>query len=308
MLELKHLKTIVAIQEYGSLVLAAEKLFLTQSALSHQVKEIESRLGVSLFIRKSRPLRLTAAGERLLETARTVLPVMNATERDLQRFAGGQTGRLHIAIECHSCFDWLMPAINQYRNQYSDVEVDLSTAFNFVPLPALQKGRLDLVITSEPQNIPGIHYEPLFQFEILLGVANNHPFAELEHIEVQSLREETLITYPVDQSRLDIFTQFLYPADVEPLAVRTAELSLMMVQLVASGRGVCALPNWALAPYLEGGHIKGIRLGSEGLFSTLYLALRDEQRRAPFMSDFISIAKETCFKTLKGISAADPLP
>ncbi len=305
MLELKHLRTISAIQEQGSLVLAAEKLCLTQSALSHQIKEIESRLGLSLFVRKSRPLRLTAAGERLLETARTVLPVIHSTERDLQRFAGGQTGRLHIAIECHSCFDWLMPAINLYRNQYKDVEVDLSTAFNFVPLPALQKGRLDLVITSEPQNIQGIHYEALFQFEILLAVANNHPFTRLDHVQAQSLREETLITYPVDQNRLDIFTRFLDPADVEPLALRTAELSLMMIQLVASGRGVCALPNWALAPYLDGGHIKGIRLGEEGLRSTLYLALREEQRAAPFMRDFIRTAKQTCFKTLTGINPVE---
>jgi len=307
MLELKHLKSIIAIQEFGSLVLAADKLCLTQSALSHQIKEIESRLGVSLFIRKTRPLRLTAAGERLLETARAVLPIVNATERDLQRFAGGQTGRLHIAIECHSCFDWLMPAINLYRNHYKDVEVDLSTAFNFVPLPALQKGRLDLVITSEPQNISGIHYEPMFQFETLLAVANDHPFSQQPYVDAQSLREETLITYPVDQNRLDIFTQFLHPADVEPLSIRTAELSLMMIQLVASGRGVCALPNWALAPYLDGGHIKGVKIGEEGLYSTLYLALREDQISAPFMANFIQTAKKTCFETLKGISVVDTL-
>ena len=307
MLELKHLKTIVAISEYGSLVLAAEKLFLTQSALSHQLKEIESRLGLSLFIRKSRPLRLTAAGERLLETARSVLPIMTSTERDMQRFAGGEAGRLHIAIECHSCFDWLMPAINHYRNHWKDVELDLSTAFNFVPLPALQKGRLDLVITSEPKPLTGIHYEPLFRFEILLAVANTHPLTKLERVPAYALREETLITYPVDQERLDIFTHFLRPADVEPLAIRTAELTLMMVQLVASGRGVCALPNWALAPYLQGGHISALTLGESGLYSTLYLAVREEQLDTPYVREFINIAKETCFQTLEGINVVATL-
>lgn len=307
MLELKHLRTIAAIAEYGSLVLAAEKLFLTQSALSHQLKEIESRLGLSLFVRKSRPLRLTAAGERLLETAHSVLPIMSSTERDLQRFAGGEAGRLHIAIECHSCFDWLMPAINQYRNHWKDVELDLSTAFNFVPLPALQKGRLDIVITSEPKPLNGIHYEPLFRFEILLAVANTHPLAKLEWVPATALREETLITYPVDQERLDIFTHFLRPADVEPIAIRTAELTLMMVQLVASGRGVCALPNWALAPYLKGGHISAISLGESGLFSTLYLAVREEQLDTPYVREFINIAKETCFQTLEGINVVATL-
>lgn len=304
MLEIKHLRTIAAIADHGSLVLAAEKLFLTQSALSHQIKEIESRLGVTLFIRKSRPLRLTPAGERLLDTAHVVLPMMTATERDLQRFAGGQTGRLHIAIECHSCFDWLMPAINEYRHHWRDVEVDLSTAFNFVPLPALQKGRLDVVITSEPQAITGIHYEPLFGFEILLAVANSHALATEKFVRAESLRAETLITYPVDQQRLDIFSHFLRPADVQPLAIRSAELTLMMIQLVASGRGVCALPNWALVPYLVGDHIKAIRLGETGLFSTLYMAVREDQKEWPYMREFIRIARETCFQTLKGITPA----
>lgn len=304
MLELKHLKTIVAIHENGSLVMAAEKLFLTQSALSHQIKEIESRLGVSLFIRKSRPLRLTVAGQRLLETGRAVLPIMTTTERDMKRLAGGETGRLHIAIECHSCFDWLMPAINHYRNHWKEVEVDLTTAFNFVPLPALQKGKLDVVITSEPQTIAGIHYEPLFRFEMLLAVNNAHPLVTEGFVEPAQLREEVLITYPVEQERLDVFTRFLDPAGEQPLSTRSAELTLMMIQLVASGRGVCALPNWALAPYLNDGHITSVRLGPDGLFSTLYIALREEQIDSPYMREFIKIARETCFATLKGISPA----
>lgn len=301
MLELKHLRTIESIHEYGSLVLAAEKLFLTQSALSHQIKEIESRLEVSLFIRKSRPLRLTVAGERLLETARTVLPLMVAAERDLERLAGGEAGRLHIAIECHSCFDWLMPAINHYRNHWKDVEVDLSTAFNFVPLPELQRGRLDAVITSEPQAISGIHYEPLFRFESLLAVNNHHEFSKFAFVEPNHLIAETLITYPVEKERLDVFTRFLDPAGVTPASIRTAELTLMMVQLVASGRGVCALPNWALAPYVANNHVATVKLGA-GLFSTLYIAVRDEQKDSPYMAQFLKIAQETCFQTLTGIS------
>jgi LysR family transcriptional regulator for metE and metH len=301
MLELKHLRTIKGIHEHGSLVLAAEKLFLTQSALSHQIKEIESRLEVSLFIRKSRPLRLTVAGERLLETARTVLPLMVAAERDLERLAGGEAGRLHIAIECHSCFDWLMPAINHYRNHWKDVEVDLSTAFNFVPLPELQRGRLDAVITSEPQAINGIHYEPLFRFESLLAVSKQHEFAKLGFVEPNQLIDQTLITYPVEKERLDVFTRFLDPASIAPANIRTAELTLMMVQLVASGRGVCALPNWALAPYVANDHVATLKLGA-GLFSTLYIAVREEQKDSPYMAQFLKIAQETCFQTLTGIS------
>ncbi|MDX1491030.1 MAG: LysR family transcriptional regulator [Pseudohongiellaceae bacterium] len=302
MLELKHLRTIQSIHEHGSLVQAADNLCLTQSALSHQIKEIESRLGVSLFVRKSRPLRLTMAGERLLETARNVLPLMLAAERDITRLAGGEAGRLHIAIECHSCFDWLMPAINHYRNHWKEVEVDLSTAFNFVPLPELQRGRLDAVITSEPQALEGIHYEPLFRFESLLATSKQHDYANRAYIDAGELASETLITYPVEKERLDVFTRFLDPAGIKPKQTRTAELTLMMVQLVASGRGVCVLPNWALAPYMENDLIATLKLGS-GLFSTLYIAIREEQKDSPYISQFLKIAQETCFETLKGIDA-----
>lgn len=302
MLEIRHLKTLHALRETNSLVDAAERLHLTQSALSHQFKELEERLGLPLFVRKTRPLRFTSAGLRLLQLADSLLPQLRSAERDLARLSGGTAGRLHMAIECHSCFQWLMPTIDQFRDAWPEVELDLASGFSFAPLPALARGDLDLVVTSDPLELAGITYVPLFTYEALLAVANQHPLAGRSLIHPEDLRAETLITYPVERDRLDIFTRFLEPHDVEPAHVRTSELTMMMMQLVASGRGLCCLPNWAIHEYSARGYVTAKRLGEHGLFATLYAAIRADMLDAPFMRDFLLTAKDTSFATLEGVS------
>ncbi|MBB3191462.1 LysR family transcriptional regulator [Halomonas cerina] len=304
MLELRHLRTLIALRDAGSLVEAAERVHLTQSALSHQIKDLEERLGSPLFLRKTRPVEFTRAGTRLLALAEQVLPQVRMAERDLARLAGNEQGRLHMAIECHSCFQWLMPTIDHFRDHWPEVEIDIPGGHHFDPLPALAREHLDLVITADPQPLAGVHYEPLFRYEGLLAVARQHRLAGRPFVTPVDLTEETLITYPVEHARLDVFTQFLDPAGVKPREVRTAELTIMMMQLVASGRGVCALPNWALTEYLERDYVKAVSLGAEGVWSTLFAAIREETRELPWMEDFLRTARETSFAVLEGIKPA----
>lgn len=303
--EIRHLRTLVALRETGSLVEASERMFLTQSALSHQIKELEGRLGCTLFLRKTRPVRFTSAGNRLLELADEVLPRLHKAELDLQRFAGGETGRIIMAIECHSCFEWLLPAIDAYRNEWGDVELDISSGFHFAPLPALARGDLDLVITADPVDEAGIAYFPIFSYEAQLAIAKNHPLVDKPWAEPEDLANEVVITYPVDQDRLDLFTGFLQPAGVAPERVRHAELTTMIVQLVASGRGVTCLPNWALHEYLQNDYVEVRSLGEKGIWPTLYAAVRKDQADASFMAAFIDVAKEVCFANLRGIVTAE---
>ena len=304
-IEIRHLRTLVALRETGSLVEASERVFLTQSALSHQIKELEGRVGCPLFLRKTRPVRFTSAGNRLLELADEVLPRLHNAEIDLQRLAGGETGRIIMAIECHSCFEWLLPAIDTYRDQWSDVELDISSGFHFAPLPALARGDLDLVITADPVDEPGIHYFPLFSYEAQLAVSKTHSLVDKAWAEPADLADQVVITYPVDQDRLDLFTGFLRPAGIEPERVRHAELTTMILQLVASGRGVTCLPNWALFEYLQNEYVVVRSLGEEGIWPTLYAAVRQDQAESPFMTAFIEVAKQVCFANLRGIVTAE---
>lgn len=257
MIDLRHLRTLHALRETDSLHEAAERLHLTQSALSHQFRDMEERIGMPLFVRKSRPVRFTSAGLKLLQLADQVLPQIRNTERDLGKLAGGCAGRLHIAIECHSCYQWLMPSVDEFRGAWPEVELDLASGFSFAPLPAL-----------EPADIAS----------------------------------QTLITYPIERTRLDIFTRFLDPADVEPAQVRTSELTVMMMQLVASGRGVCCLPNWAVHEYSSRGYVTAKRLGEHGLQANLYAALRSDMLEVPYVRDFLLTAKDISFTTLAGVS------
>lgn len=301
MLEIKHLKTLAALRDGGSLVEAAHRMHLTQSALSHQLKDLEGRLGTELFQRKTKPLRFTRAGLELLQLSDSVLPQLKQAERNIQKLTGSRTGRLHIVIECHSCFDWLMPAINKFRNHWPEVEIDLSTSFNFEPISALLRGDVDLVVTSDAHHRNSLHYQPLFRYQSVLAVDNQHALATKNVIHPQDLQAETLIHYPVSRRSLDVFEYFLNPAGIEPKATRQAELTLMIVQLVASGRGVACLPNWALQPYLDANLISARSLGNSGIWPTLYAAVRKEQLDIPYVQDFMQQAKDTCFQTLQGI-------
>ncbi|HDS1816310.1 TPA: LysR family transcriptional regulator [Pseudomonas putida] len=302
MIDLRHLRTIDALRETGSLHDAAERLHLTQSALSHQFRDVENRIGMQVFVRKSKPVRFTSAGLKLLQLADQVLPLIRKTERDLGKLAGGAAARLHIAIECHSCYQWLMPSVDEFRSAWPEVELDLASGLSFAPLPALERGDLDLVVTSDPVTLPGITYVPLFGYEALLAIDKHHALREKPYLEPTDLASQTLITYPIERNRLDIFTRFLDPADIEPAQVRTSELTVMMMQLVASGRGVCCLPNWAVHEYTSRGYVIAKRLGEEGLQAMLFAAVRSDMLEVPYVSDFLLTAKDISFATLAGVS------
>ncbi len=137
MIELKHLRTLVSLRDTGSLTSTATALHLTQSALSHQIKDLEARIGGQLFLRKTRPVRFTSEGDILLKLADDILPKLAKAENELASLKEDVNGRLHMAIECHSCFQWLMPALREYQISWPSVALDFSSGFGFEPLPAL---------------------------------------------------------------------------------------------------------------------------------------------------------------------------
>ncbi|MGA0924508.1 MAG: LysR family transcriptional regulator, partial [Lutimaribacter sp.] len=151
-IEFRHLRTIKAIHEFGGLARAAEQLNITQSALSHQIKGIEDQAGIELFVRRSKPLKLSAAGQRLLRAAERILPEIDALQAEFSGLRAGHSGRMHIAIECHACFEWLFPVLENFRKTWGDVDVDIRPGLAFDALPALMKEEVDLVVSSDPED------------------------------------------------------------------------------------------------------------------------------------------------------------
>jgi LysR family transcriptional regulator for metE and metH len=245
-IEFRHLRTIKAIHEFGGLARAAEQLNITQSALSHQIKGIEDQAGIELFVRRSKPLKLSAAGLRLLRAAERILPEIDALQAEFSGLRAGHSGRMHIAIECHACFEWLFPVLENFRKTWGDVDVDIRPGLAFDALPALMKEEVDLVVSSDPEDLPGVTFTPLFDYSPVFVASSQHPLAQKPYIQAEDFRGETLITYPVERARLDIFSQLLTPAKVEPAAIRQAELTAVILLLVASNRGITVLPDWVV--------------------------------------------------------------
>lgn len=303
-IELRHLRTIRAIHETGGLARAADRLNITQSALSHQVKGLEEQVGMELFVRRTKPLRLSAAGLRLLRLAERVLPEIAAAQEEFAALRSGKSGRLHIALECHACFDWLLPVLDAFRKVWPEVDVDIRPGLAFTALEALVREDVDLVISSDPEDSPGLSFAPLFDYEARLIVAQGHPLAGQPFVSPADLRDETLITYPVERGRLDVFTGFLGPARVEPRAHRQVELTAVILMLVASGRGVSVLPDWVLREGPMGGQgrddLVSLPLGAGGVTRRLYAATRSEDAARPYMAHFIRLARSEPVKMQRG--------
>ncbi len=290
-IEFRHLRTIKAIHEAGGLARAAEAMNITQSALSHQVKGLEDQVGMDLFVRRSKPLKLSAAGVKLLRLAERVLPEMEALEEDFRSLKSGRSGRLHIAIECHACFEWLFPVLEQFRKAWPDVDVDIRAGLAFDALNALQREEVDLVISSDPEDLDRIDFSPLFDYSPVFVAAASHPLAAKDWIEAEDFRDEVLIAYPVDRSRLDVFQMLLMPAKVEPRAIRRVELTAVILLLVASNRGVTVLPDWVLREVKVSSDYVTKPLTKNGVTRRMYAATRDDDTRKPFMAHLIKLAR-----------------
>lgn len=290
-LELRHLRTIRAIHDAGGLARAAEMLHITQSALSHQVKGIEEQCGVELFVRRSKPLRLSAAGLRLLRLAERILPEVEALEAEFRGLVAGRAGRLFIAIECHACFDWLFPVLEAFRRSFPDVDVDIRPGLAFGALPALLREEVDLVVSSDPEEIAGVDFTALFDYQPLFVASASHPLAQKPFVTAEDFREETLITYPVDRSRLDVFTELLTPARVEPRAIRQVELTAVILLLVVSNRGVAVLPDWVLREVRTHSDVVTRPLTERGVTKRLYAATRSEDTTRPYMAEVLRLMR-----------------
>lgn len=302
-LEFRHLETLVALADCGNLSKAAARLHLTQSALSHQLKALESYFGVAVVERNVRPPRFTAIGKRLLDLARTVLPLVAEARHDVARLTHGHAGPLRIAVQCHNCFDWLMPAMDAYRVLWPEVDLDIVSGFVMDPLPLLEQGEAELAVIHDEQPAhPNVTFTPLFRYESVALLSPRHPLAARAYLDAASFANETLITYPVPDAMLDIMKHCLTPAGINPKR-RTAELTVAILQLVASGRGIAALPAWTVGQYIERGYVVSRPIGASGLQCSLYAAVTTTGAQSPYIKEFIALTRDLSLTTLQGVTA-----
>ena len=291
MLERIHLSIIQEVEKQGSLTAAAGALFLTQSALSHSMKKLEQQLGTDVWLREGRSLRLTQAGQYLLAVANRVLPQLMLAEDRLRQFAQGERGALRIGMECHPCYQWLLKIVSPYLKAWPDVDVDVKQKFQFGGIGALFGYEIDLLVTPDPLFKPGLVFEPVFDYEQVLVVAGDHSLAKARHVEPRQLDREVLITYPVPIDRLDIYNLFLSPAGVAPRRHKPIEDTDIMMQMVASGRGVAALPRWLVREYAGRMPVVPVKLGPKGIAKQIFLGAREADVDVDYLHAFIELAR-----------------
>ncbi len=293
MLERIHLSILREVDRQGSLTAAASVLCLTQSALSHAMKKLEQQLGTDIWLREGRTLRLTQAGSYLLAVANRVLPQLDLAEERVRQFAQGERGTLRIGMECHPCYQWLLKIVSPYLAQWPDVDVDVKQKFQFGGIGALFGYEIDMLVTPDPLYKPGLHFEPVFDYEQVLVVGKDHRLAGLPHVDADALTNEVLITYPVAIDRLDIYNLFLQPAGVAPKRHKTIETTDIMMQMVASGRGIAALPRWLVAEYGQKMDVTAVRLGPEGVAKQIFLGAREGEIDIDYVKAFYELARHS---------------
>ncbi|GHG62963.1 LysR family transcriptional regulator [Alishewanella longhuensis] len=291
MLEKVHLSILREISRQGSLTAAADSLHLTQSALSHSIKKLEQLANISLWVKDGRNIKLTQAGEYLLAQANRLIPQFERMEETLRQFAANEKGALHIGMECHPCYQWLLRVVSPFLASSPGVDIDVKQKFQFGGMAALFNYDIDILITPDPIQKDNINFEAVFPYEQVLIVSKLNKLSKLASITPAQLTEQTLLTYPVDLARLDIFQQFLLPAQCLPKKHKTLEDTDIILQMVAANRGVAALPKWLALEYAKTLPIVPLRLGSKGIHKHIYVGYRKLEQQNKHIESFIALAK-----------------
>jgi LysR family transcriptional regulator for metE and metH len=291
-LEVRHLRLVAAVAEHQTLTKAGDALHLTQSALSHQLRDIEDRLGAQLFQRLNRRMKPTPAGERLLASAQTVLKELTATEEAIRSGLAPAPVELRMATECYTCYHWLPGVLKPYRRRFPHVQVRIDPTATNNPVGRVLDGQLDVAIVSSAVRNPRLSVVPLFEDEHVLITAPDHPLADRPFVKLTDFRTLRLLTYaPKDDNHF--ITRVLQPAGVLPAAVEPVQLTEAAIEMVRAGLGVAVLAGWAVDPFVRRGTIRAVRITPRGYFKEWRAVMLRHLAGAEHVREFLHLVAES---------------
>ena len=292
MIENKHLKIIHALYLHGTLTEAANSLFLTQSALSHQISHLEKKLETKLWEKEGRNLRLTPTGEVLLKTAQQVLPVIEQTEQTIKAYGEGKQGILRIGVECHPCYEWLLGLISVFLEKKPTVDIDLINKFQFSGMQGLLNQHIDILVTPDMELNDKVYYETVAEYELVVLVSDKHKLANKSFISAKELANEILLHFPVPNERIDILKHFLNAAKLKPVQMKPIESIELMLQMTEFDRGICVLPDWLAKESIKKHALKSLQIGTKSIHKELYIAMRKPDTQIKYIQEFVKIGKD----------------
>jgi LysR family transcriptional regulator, regulator for metE and metH len=275
-LEVRHLSLVNEIASTGSVTRAAERLHLTQSALSHQLRDIESRLGLQLFLRLGKRMALTPPGERVLGAAKRILDEIGRTEEDLKLMSQHGKGVLRLCTQCNTGYHWLPPLLQSFHRKFPGVDVQIMVNATDRPIEALLDGQIDLAVVTSEVDDKRLATTPLFEDEFVAVVSPSHPFAKRAYIEPQDFADEHLIVYRAERGHNFIFSRVLGPSGVEPARISQVPLTEAILELVKAGLGISVMARWAIEPAIKTSAVRAVRITRRGVYRPwTAVALRD---------------------------------
>ncbi len=287
-MEIRHLRLIKAIVEEGSITKAIDKLHLTQSALSHQLKEAEYQLGTKLFLRINKKLVLTKAGEKLYQIANEIIDKLSDTEYQIKQLAFGETGEIRISTECYTSYHWLPSLMRQFHLLYPNVALKIVMEATHHPLQKLLSGDLDIAITSDPIKDENIAYTELFQDEMVAIISESHEWADKKFVSAEDFANQNLIIHSLPMETVTIHQFVLAPAKVTPKKITVLPLTEASIEMVKADMGIMVMARWALKPYLQNDLLKAIKIGRNGLKRKHFIATLKHKTNPEYFNQFIS--------------------
>lgn len=295
MIEIRHFQLIRAIAETGSMTKAAQKLFLTQPSLSHQLKEIETRLGARLFLRVNKSLVLTAHGKKILHTGEEILSKVSALEQEIAS-SESSTRQLRITTQCYTCYHWLPSLMKKFQSQVPNAEIDIVTEAMSRPIEFLLTGQIDLAVTNALKAANGVKFEKLFDDEQVVLVPSKHPLAKKKFVQPSDFANERYIIYKTEGGDLssDYFARnMLIPRGIQVGKVTKMQLTEARVELVKAGMGLTVLSRWLVRPFVRDSNaIKLLPIGKRGFYRPWYVATLDQKKDDPVVAHFTSFLKD----------------
>jgi LysR family transcriptional regulator for metE and metH len=299
--EMRHLELLMAVVEEGTLTKAADRLHLTQSALSHQLRDVEDRLGTPLFRRIGKKMLLTQAGERLLSTARAVKNELERARGDIQRMTDGDSGILRISTECYTCYNWLPPLLKTFSRKFPDVDVKIVVEATHHPIQALLKGKLDLaIVCSEPSNELKLQFAPLFEDELVTIMRRDHPLSRRRYVEAQDFAREHLLVYDLPDEDIGVFQKVLIPAGVTPRKVSRVQLTEAIIEMVRGGFGIAVLAKWIVEPFLKSGGLVALPITRKGVHRQWKAVMMNDGSIPKYMQEFVKLFVKNPVASRKG--------
>ena len=290
-MEIRHLKLVREVAQTKSLSKAKDALFLSQSALSHQLKEMENQLGTQLFHRVNKQLILTTAGKMVLQSAERVLSELENTEQSIKRYVSGQTGTIRFATQCYTCYHWLPTLLTDFKREFPNVEIEILHNNATEVEDQVLKGEIDVAIIYESMDYSKLNYLELFQDEMFALVPKDHPWTEKSFVEAADFKDQQVLIHSFPLESVSLFKQLLIPEGIKPKNIIQVQVLEAIVEMVKAGLGINVMAKWIIEPFLKNQPIELIPVTRRGMHRTWHAISLQQDSPPQYLSNFLEHLK-----------------